>query len=121
MYGLKKAAILAYDQLVKHLKTRSFYPVIGTNAIFCHYILKTKLCLCVHDFGIKYHSRDDAENILNALKYKYAITTDWEGNNFCGLTFDWNYKAGYVDTEIPDYVPNELNTTLIIYTPSHRF
>ena len=31
VYGLKQAAILAYDQQVKHLKTRGYYPVISTN------------------------------------------------------------------------------------------
>ena len=31
MYGLKEAAILAYDQLVKHLKTHGYYPVTSTN------------------------------------------------------------------------------------------
>ena len=98
IYGLKQAAIIAYDQLVKHLKTHGYYPVIGTNAMFDHKTRKTKFCVCVDDSGIKYHSTYDAYHIINSVKEKYAITTDWEGNIFCGLTFEWNYKAGYVDT-----------------------
>ena len=35
---LKKAAIIAYDQLVKNLKTHGYYQVIGTNAIYPHKI-----------------------------------------------------------------------------------
>ena len=31
------------------------------------------------------------------------------GETFCGLTFNWNYEAGYVDMEMPGYVPNALN------------
>ena len=74
-----------------------------------HKTRKKKFCLCVDGFGIKYHSKDDAGHILNALKEKYAITTDWEGNNSCSLTFDWNYEEVYVDIEMPGYVPNALN------------
>ena len=43
MYGLKQAAILAYEHLVKHLKTRGYYPAIGNNAIFDHKTRKTNL------------------------------------------------------------------------------
>ena len=67
-----------------------------------------KFCLCVDDFGIKYHSTDDADHKLNALKEKYTIVNNREGKNFCGLTFYFNYKAGCVDMEMPGYVSNEL-------------
>ena len=33
---------------------------------------------------------------------------DWQGNNFCGLTYDWNYKDGYVDVSMPNYVQKPL-------------
>ena len=79
MYGIKQADILDYEQLVKHLNTHRYYPVIGTDSIFSHKKRKTKLYLCVYHFGIKHHSRDDADHILNSLKEKYAITTDWGG------------------------------------------
>ena len=46
IYGRKQAAIIAYDQLVKHLKTHGYYPVIGTNAMFYHKTLK-KRSVCV--------------------------------------------------------------------------
>ena len=97
IYRPKQAAILAYEQLAKHLNTHGYYPVIGTNKMFPHKTWKTKFCLCVDYFGIKYHSTDDTDHILHSLKYKYAITNDWEEKNFCGLTFDWKYKACYVD------------------------
>ena len=31
-----------------------------------------------------------------------------ERKHFCGLEFDWNYDAGYVDIKIPNYVFDEL-------------
>ena len=108
MYGLNQAAILTYDQIVKHLKTHGYYPVIGSNEIFSHKTQKTNY-VYVDDFGIKYHSTEDADHILNSLKGKYYITTDWEGKNFCGLTLDCNYKADCIYISMPGYVTNALN------------
>ena len=34
IYELKQATILSYEQLVKPLKIRGYYPFIGTNEIF---------------------------------------------------------------------------------------
>ena len=108
MYGLKQVSILAYKQLVKHMKTSGYYPVTGTNEIFTHKTRK-KFYLCVYIFWDKYHSTYDADHILNVLKEKHDMINDGEGKNFCNLTLDYNYEAGYVDMEIPGYVPNKLN------------
>ena len=69
MYGLKQAAILAYEQLVKHLKNHGYYPVVGTNSIFSHKKREKVLSLCIW-FWDKYHSKDDADRILNTLREK---------------------------------------------------
>ena len=91
MYGLKQAAVLAYDQLVEHLKPYGYSPVTGTNGIFSHSTRQTKFCLCVDDFGIKYYSEDDADHLHNTLRQKYTVTVDKEGKQYCGFTFDWHY------------------------------
>ena len=59
MYGLKQAAVLAYQQLVEHLQKHEYEPVAGTTCIFQHKTRKTKFCLCVDDFGVKYYSQDN--------------------------------------------------------------
>ena len=96
MYGLKQAAILAYEQLVEHLDNYGYEPVIGTSCIFCHRTRRTVFCLCVDNFGVKYFSKDNLDHLLNALQAKYTVTTDMKGEHFCGLTFKWNYEEGYV-------------------------
>jgi hypothetical protein len=58
----------------------------------------------VDNFGIKYFSKDDADHLLNALRTQYTISTNWNGNNYCGLTLHWHYNLGYVDISIPGYV-----------------
>ena len=106
MYGLKQAAVLAYDQLVEHLAPHGYYPCPQTTGIWRHATRRTRFCLCVDDFGIKYFSKDDANHLLNALQQKYKISTDWTGKNYCGLTLDWNYTAScpYVDISMPGYI-----------------
>ena len=61
------------------------------------------------DFGVKYFSKDDANHLLNSLKNHCAISTDWEGNNYLGLTIDWNYSKEYVNISMPDYVRKALD------------
>ena len=57
------------------------------------------------DFGVMYHSQDDAMHLLNAIKESgYEATTDWKGNLYCGIVLDWNYKAGYVDLSMPQFI-----------------
>ena len=104
MYGLKQAAILAYDQLVKNLANHGYHPCPNSVGIWKHETRATKFCLCVDDFGIKYNSVEDANHLLNALKQYYKLSVDWNGENYCGLTIKWNYKEGYVDISIPGYI-----------------
>ena len=109
MYGLKQAAILAYEHLVNNLKPHGYEPIPHTVGLWRHKTRKTKFCLCVDDFGIKYYSKDDAQHLLNALGQNYTYSTDWDGKNFCGLSFDWNYHKGYVDVSMPNYVKKVLH------------
>ena len=88
MYGLKQAAILAYDNLQQCLKPFGYTPVIGTVGVWQHDTIPTKFCLCVDDFEIKYHSKSDAQHLLNAIGTHYKYTSDWTGCNYCGLTLD---------------------------------
>ena len=104
MYGLKQAAILAYQQLEKILQPFGYFPEPHTVGIWAHKTRQTKFCLCVDDFGIKTFSTEDANHLLDALKSFYKISEDWTGNHYCGLTMEWYYNEGYVDVSMPGYV-----------------
>ena len=54
MYGLKQAAILAYNNLKKNMKQYRYQPVLGTTGMWEHATRRTKFCVCVDNFGIKY-------------------------------------------------------------------
>ena len=108
IYGLKQAAKLARDQLIKHLAPYGYYPTLQEPNIWAHKTKPTKFCLCVDDFGIKYFSELDAQHLIKALQAAYEITINKEGNDFCGLKLNWNYDNGFVDVSMPKYVNKAL-------------
>ena len=108
MYGLKQAAILAYEQLSERLQAAGYRPIITSTGMWKHETRQIILCLCLDDFEVKYFSDSDAKHLLQTLGKYYQYTVDWSGRNFCGLTFDWNYKEGYVDISMPGYISDTL-------------
>ena len=53
MYGLKKAARLAFDNLVKLLAPHEYFPVGGSIGLWKHHTRPTVFSLCAENFGIK--------------------------------------------------------------------
>ena len=104
MYGLKQAAVLAYNKLVTVLSTHGYKPCTYSTGLWEHTTLKTKFCVCVDDFGVKYFNKADADHLLTALKTHYSLTIDWTGGDYCGLTIHWNYERRYVDISMPGYI-----------------
>ena len=76
MYGLKQAAVLAFNNLVNNLSNHGYSPVPNTIGIWQHATRKTKFCLCVDDFGVKYFSKEDADHLLSSLGNHYTYTVD---------------------------------------------
>ena len=109
MYGLKQAARLAFDQLIKKLEPHGYYPVRESPGLWKHTTRPTVFTLCVDDFGIKYCHKDDADHLLDTIRKYYKVSVDWTGKNYLGLTLDWNYTEKYVDVSMPGYVPAARN------------
>jgi hypothetical protein len=63
--------------------------------------------LIVDDFGIHYEGKQHAHHLIAALKQDYkAVTTDWDGTLFCGITLNWDYQARFLS--MPGYVVKAL-------------
>ena len=103
--------------MISHTEPNGYYPVPFTTELWEHQTRKTYFCLYVDNFGIKYFSKDDSNNLLKYLSKHYAVSTDWEGLKYLGLTIGWNYKEGYVDILMPEYVTKVLERT----APLHNF
>lgn len=108
MYGLPQAGRVASDELLPRLKAAGYTPTGRVPGLFRHKSNSIVFCLTVDDFGIKFKSRLHARHLLDTLKKHYKITEDWEGNHYCGLDLDWNYKEGYVDVSMKGYVQKAL-------------
>ena len=85
MYGLKQAAILAYDNLVKNLHTYGYNPITHTLGLWKQETTPITLCLCVYDFGIKYFNKSDAIQLLQYLQINYTVMVDWSGKKYVVL------------------------------------
>ena len=108
MYGLKQAAILSCNLIKKHLEPEGYCPIRESNRLWKHKARQTIFALTVDDFGIKYYNKEDVDHLLNVLRKHYEISEDWNGMNYCGLTFDWHCDNGYVDISMPRYVYRSL-------------
>lgn len=108
MYGLKQAALLAYNNLKKTMEPYRYYPVVGTVGLWAPKTLPTKFCLCVDYFGVKYFNKQDANHLLQCLSKYYKCTTDWDGKTYCGLNLELHYDQGYVDVAMTNYVQDAL-------------
>ena len=104
MYGLRQAAILAHQQLSRHLQKHGYYHIPGTAGLWRHHERKTKIVLCIDDFGVKFYSQLDLDHFLDALKERYEIHLDLQGSNYIGLHLDWDYDNGIVDVSMPHYI-----------------
>ena len=109
MYGLPQAGILTKNLLLHRLYNHRYYQVKLTLGLWIHVWRTNYFKLVVNDFGIGYVRRDHADNLMIVLKIYYKnITTDLEGNVYCGITMKWNYTKMHVDISIPVYVKEDL-------------
>jgi hypothetical protein len=109
MYGLPQAGIIANTRLIKHLAAYGYVPVAHTAGLFKHLSRPVTFCLTVDDFGIKYIDRCNADHLFKALRDIYAITTDWSGTKYCGLTLAWDYDKRTCDVSMPGYIAKALH------------
>ena len=72
MYGLKQAALLAFNFIKENLAPHGYEPIPHTDGLWRHKTRPITFCLCVDDFGIKYFNKEDVEHLLSALRENYA-------------------------------------------------
>jgi hypothetical protein len=133
MYGLKRAGILAQQQLVKHLAEADYIQDDATPCLFKHKTKPVSFCIVVDDFAIQYIGKDNANHLLDKIKEKYTIKEDWEASKYIGITCNFatessGRKRRYVTKSMPGYYDKALQrfgvvkgkhkvNSPIIYTP----
>ena len=122
MYGLPQAGKLANEFLNKKLAPHGYFEVKHTPGLWKHISRPLQFKLVVDDFGVKYTRREDADHLLRVLeKYFTAVSTDWDGALYCGITLECNYKERWLDIYMPGYIKKVLQKYLheIPTNPQH--
>jgi endonuclease I len=76
----------------------------NTHGLWTHDTRPISFSLVVDDFRVKYVGREHAEHLMACIKKKYNISSDWNGNAYCGLTLEWDYKNRTVDLTMTGYI-----------------
>ena len=110
MYGLKQAGKIANDQLKERLIPHGYRPCRNTPGLWRHDKKPISFTLIFDNFGVKYTQKRDAEHLLSILRKEYeAVTTDWTGTLYSGITLKWDYILRKVHTSMPGYIGKALH------------
>ena len=116
MYGLPQAGRLANDQLIKFLSPHGYAPCPLTPGLWRHHMRDIVFSLVVDDFGIRYTDRADADHLISTLRQHYAVSLNWTGSRYCGLSLQWDYVNRTCDMSMPGYIERALQR--FQHTPS---
>ena len=110
MYVRPQAWLLAYIEVIKHLKLHSYTRVGFTSGLFRRATRDTLFSLVVDDFGVKYTAKNYALYLINTLKKKYPSITIYSSDIiFLGIQLDWEYNICTVNISMPNYVKKSLS------------
>ena len=110
MYGLPQASMLA-NKLLKHrLAKHGYYEVRHTPGYWRHMWRPINYTLVVDDFGVGYEDNEHALHLLQPLcQYYEAVSVDWTGTLYCGITLKWDYRQRTCELSMPRYVQQAIN------------
>ena len=92
-YGIPQSVKLANEYPQKKLSPHGYYEAKHTTGLWKHISRPIRFTLVVDDFGVKYTRRKYAEHLLGTYEKEFtAVSTDWDGALYCGITLEWSYK-----------------------------
>jgi hypothetical protein len=108
MYGLPQAGILAQNLLERRLNQHGYHQSKVTHGLWKHDWRPFSFTLCVNNFGIKYVRREHTNHLAKILDEHYKCSIDCDGNQYLGMTMDWDYNGHKVHVSMLNYVPKAL-------------
>jgi hypothetical protein len=103
-----KQASLHRISYKKGLNQHDYHQSKVTPSLWKHDWWPLLFALYVDDFGIKYVRREHANHLAKILEEHYKCSIDWDGNQYLGMTMDWDYNGHKVHVSMLDYVPKAL-------------
>ena len=105
MYGLPQASMLANKLLKRRLAKHGYYEVCHTPGYWRHMWQPIDFTLVVDDFGVGYEDNEHALHLLQTLRQYYeAVSVNWTGTLYCGITLKWDYRQRTCELSMPRYV-----------------
>ena len=121
MYGLPQAGMLANKLLKRRLAKHRYYEVHHTPGYWRHVWRPIDFTLVVDDFGVGYEGNEHALHLLITLcQYYEAVSIDWMGTLYCGITLKWDYLQRTCELSMPGYVQHPLNKFQYGITNTHK-
>ena len=110
MYGLPQAGMLA-NKLLKHrLAKHGYCEVRHTPGYWRHMWRPIDFTLVIDNFGVGYKNNEHALLLLQTPNQYYkAISVDWMGTLYCGITLKWDYHNRTCKLSMPGYVQQAIN------------
>ena len=88
MYGFQKAGLLSQILLEERLKKQGYEQSKITPVFWKHKGRPICFTLVADDFEVKYVGKEHTIHLITVHKEHYAISEDWEGKKYVGITFD---------------------------------
>jgi hypothetical protein len=109
MYGLPQAGKIANERLRIHLAKYGYTPTNLTPGLWRHRSRPISFSLAVDDFGVKYVGQKHTQHLISALEDLYTVSSNWNGQLYCGVTLNWDYGNRTVNLSMPGYVAQALH------------
>jgi hypothetical protein len=92
-YGLPQAGIIAQELLKEQLGKEGYSQSRLTPGLWKHESQPISFTLVVDNFDIKYENNANAHHLINTVKKNYVCSVDWKAEQYCGVTFKWDYNS----------------------------
>ena len=96
--------------------SRCAFPIYVTEApcLFRHLINGVTFVLMVDDIGVKFQNTQGRDHFLNTLRALYAISVDYEGSQYLGMSIAHDRAAQTISISMPGYVARVLELVKFI-------
>ncbi len=92
----------------KCLAPHGYHECKQTPGLWKHTTRPISFTLVVDNFGMKYRRKEDINHLLKAIKERYELTKDWDGDLYCGIRLKWDYHHCTLDISMPGYIHKQL-------------
>ncbi len=93
--------IIAQELLTDRVKLLGFSQSKTTPGLWKHNSRPVVFSLVVNDFRVKYFGKENSQHLLDTIQKFRKCSCDWDGEQYCGLTIQRDYKGCKVHLSMP--------------------